>query len=57
MTRWIKGTMLCDLVPKHHRRLLEFANACGALTASVKGAIHKAPGKQHVQNLLSAKHR
>ncbi|ATH93777.1 fructokinase [Bacillus glycinifermentans] len=44
---------LCERVRKHHRRLLEFANASGALTASVKGAIHGAPGRQHVLNLIS----
>lgn len=44
---------LCAKVSENHRQLLEFANASGALTASVKGAIQAAPGKQHVLNLIS----
>ncbi|MCY8023955.1 carbohydrate kinase family protein [Bacillus sonorensis] len=48
---------LCSLIREHHRGLLTFANASGALTASVKGAIHKAPGKQHVLNFISAGRR
>ncbi|RPK21554.1 Fructokinase [Bacillus subtilis] len=35
--------------------MLTFANASGALTASVKGAIHAAPGRQHVLNFISAR--
>ncbi|MGM9924304.1 MAG: carbohydrate kinase [Bacillus sp. (in: firmicutes)] len=35
-----------------HDDILAFANASGALTASVKGAIHAAPAKKHVLNFL-----
>ncbi|MGE1115588.1 carbohydrate kinase [Priestia megaterium] len=44
---------LCQTVSEHHQQLLTFANASGALTASVKGAIQAAPGKQHVLNFIS----
>ncbi|MBY8911481.1 carbohydrate kinase [Bacillus sp. YC2] len=51
----ISKETLCEQISKHHRRLLTFANASGALTASVKGAIHAAPGKQHVLNFISSR--
>lgn len=35
--------------------ILAFANASGALTASVKGAIHAAPAKKHVLNFLNTR--
>lgn len=35
--------------------ILRFANASGALTASVKGAIHAAPAKKHVLNFISTR--
>lgn len=44
---------LCQKVSEHHQQLLTFANASGALTASVKGAIHAAPGKQHIMNFIA----
>jgi fructokinase len=44
---------LCQKVSENHQRILTFANASGALTASVKGAIHAAPGKRHVLNFIS----
>ncbi|AKL84551.1 hypothetical protein D068_cds18510 [Bacillus atrophaeus UCMB-5137] len=55
MSIGIAKQTLCEQVSKHHRRLLTIANASGALTASVKGAIHAAPGKQHVVNFISAR--
>ncbi|MFT8322803.1 MAG: carbohydrate kinase [Bacillus sp. (in: firmicutes)] len=44
---------LCQKVSEHHQQLLTFANASGALTASVKGAIQAAPGKQHILNFIA----
>lgn len=49
----ISNDNLCQTVSKNHQRLLTFANASGALTASVKGAIQAAPGKRHVLNFIS----
>jgi len=43
---------LCEKISKNHERILTFANASGALTASVKGAIHAAPAKKHVLNFI-----
>jgi len=48
----ISSENLCQKVSEHHQQLLTFANASGALTASVKGAIHAAPGKQHIVNFI-----
>jgi fructokinase len=45
---------LCQKISENHKRILTFANASGALTASVKGAIHAAPAKEHVLNFISA---
>ncbi|MGE6376416.1 PfkB family carbohydrate kinase [Peribacillus muralis] len=45
---------LCKRIREHHQPLLTFANASGALTASVKGAIQEAPGKRHVLTLIAA---
>ena len=42
-------------VSEKHRKILTFANASGALTASVKGAIHAAPAKQHVLNFIATR--
>ena len=50
---WHIEDNLCQTVSEHHQRLLTFANASGALTASVKGAIQAAPGKRHVLNFIS----
>lgn len=44
---------LCEKICENYQRILAFANASGALTASVKGAIHAAPSKQHVLNFIS----
>ncbi|GKU82139.1 carbohydrate kinase [Niallia sp. NCCP-28] len=44
---------LCDKIRENHERILTFANASGALTASVKGAIHAAPAKRHVLNFIA----
>lgn len=38
-----------------HQEILEFANASGALTASVKGAIPAIPAKKHILNFLSTR--
>lgn len=44
---------LCKKISDNHKRILTFANASGALTASVKGAIHAAPAKHHILNFIS----
>ncbi|WP_299093950.1 carbohydrate kinase [uncultured Metabacillus sp.] len=44
---------LCFQISQNHERILTFANASGALTASVKGAIHAAPAKRHILNFIS----
>ncbi|MEH7294178.1 carbohydrate kinase [Priestia megaterium] len=49
----ISSDNICQKVSEHHQQLLTFANASGALTASVKGAIHAAPGKQHIMNFIA----
>lgn len=41
-----------QILAEKHEDILAFANASGALTASVKGAIHAAPAKKHVLNFL-----
>ena len=41
-----------SILHDHQEDILAFANASGALTASVKGAIHAAPAKKHVLNFL-----
>jgi fructokinase len=46
---------LYQKISENHERILTFANASGALTASVKGAIHAAPGKPHILNFISTK--
>ncbi|KKI89322.1 fructokinase [Bacillus sp. SA1-12] len=46
---------LCQKISENHERILTFANASGALTASVKGAIHAAPAKRHIENFISAR--
>ncbi|QED49852.1 carbohydrate kinase family protein [Cytobacillus dafuensis] len=45
---------LCQKIKENHQRLLTFANASGALTATVKGAIQAAPGKDEVLKLIAA---
>jgi fructokinase len=40
---------------EYHKEILDFANASGALTASVKGAIHSTPAKKHILNFLSTR--
>ncbi|MED4226974.1 carbohydrate kinase [Neobacillus cucumis] len=40
-------------ISENYERILTFANASGALTASVKGAIHAAPAKRHVLDFIS----
>ncbi|MCP3764937.1 carbohydrate kinase [Domibacillus sp. A3M-37] len=49
----VNSGQLISTISEHHEKLLAFANASGALTASVKGAIHAAPAKKHVINLIS----
>ncbi|WP_019243321.1 MULTISPECIES: carbohydrate kinase family protein [Bacillus] len=44
-----------QILMEKHEDILAFANASGALTASVKGAIHAAPAKKHVLNFLSTR--
>lgn len=44
---------LSKKISENHERILTFANASGALTASVKGAIHAAPAKRHVLNFIA----
>ncbi|MEQ2528914.1 carbohydrate kinase [Bacillaceae bacterium CLA-AA-H227] len=41
-------------INENHQRFLSFANACGALTATTKGAIQATPGKQYVLNFISS---
>jgi fructokinase len=48
----ISVTNICQKINQNHQQILTFANASGALTASVKGAIHAAPAKQHVLNFI-----
>lgn len=43
---------LVSKIRDNHEQLLTFANASGALTASVKGAIQSAPAKNHVLNFI-----
>ncbi|MCM3789762.1 carbohydrate kinase [Domibacillus indicus] len=45
---------LVETINTHHTSLLSFANASGALAASVKGAICAAIGKKDVLNLAAA---
>jgi fructokinase len=51
----VKVTNLDLVLSKYHKEILEFANASGALTASVKGAIHSTPAKKHILNFLSTR--
>jgi fructokinase len=48
---------LCEKISENHQRILAFANASGALTASVKGAIHAAPAKHHVLDFISTQRK
>lgn len=47
----VDSGQLISTISEHHETLLAFANASGALTTSVKGAIHAAPGKKQVLEL------
>lgn len=49
----VKSGQLILTISEHHETLLAFANASGALTTSVKGAIHAAPGKKQVLELAA----
>ena len=49
----VDSGQLISTISEHHETLLAFANASGALTTSVKGAIHAAPGKKHVLELAA----
>ena len=40
---------------KHHEALLSFANACGALTTTGKGAIHSLPTYEQIEGLINQK--
>jgi fructokinase len=51
----ITSENLVEQVRAHHEELLTFANASGALTASVKGAIQSAPGKEHVLRFIETR--
>ncbi|WP_042352850.1 carbohydrate kinase family protein [Bacillus massiliigorillae] len=44
-----------QILADKHDDILTFANASGALTASVKGAIHAAPAKKHVLNFIQTR--
>jgi fructokinase len=44
-------------VSENDQQLLKCANASGALTASVKGAIHAVTGKQHVLNFINTQRK
>lgn len=48
---------LCQKITENHERILTFANASGALTATVKGAIHAAPARNHILNFISTQRR
>lgn len=54
----IENGVTSDLVPFlsiHHKDILEFANASGALTASIQGAIPALPDKSQIQQFLRTK--
>lgn len=44
---------LMSAIRAHYENLLAFANASGALTTSVKGAIHAGPGKEQIMDFIS----
>lgn len=48
---------LCEKIHEYHQQILAFANASGALTASVKGAIQAAPSRRHVMNFINTQVR
>jgi fructokinase len=48
----VQVASLAQFLNVYHKEILEFANASGALTASVKGAI---PAKKHILNFLSTR--
>lgn len=47
---------LMSTISEHYENLLAFANASGALTTSVKGAIHAAPGKEQLTDFMLRHH-
>lgn len=49
----VNSGQLISTISEHYEKLLAFANASGALTASVKGAIHAAPDKTQMLNLAA----
>ncbi|MFJ7977369.1 carbohydrate kinase [Peribacillus sp. NPDC096379] len=49
----ISNENLCQKISENYKRLLTFANASGALTATVKGAIQAAPEKTDVLHFIS----
>jgi fructokinase len=51
----VQVSNLDQVLNEYHKEILEFANASGALTASVKGAIHATPAKKHILNFLSTR--
>lgn len=51
----VQVTNLVQLLNVHHKEILEFSNASGALTASVKGAIPAIPAKKHILTFLSTR--
>jgi fructokinase len=51
----VSAENLSEKIREHHRQILTFANASGALTASVKGAIQEAPSRGHVLNFIEMK--
>jgi fructokinase len=51
----VQVASLAQFLNAYHKEILEFANASGALTASVKGAIPAIPAKKHILNFLSTR--
>ena len=48
---------LCQKVSENLQRLMKFANASGALTAFVKGAIQAVTGEQHILNFINTQRK
>ncbi|MGM9987797.1 MAG: carbohydrate kinase [Bacillaceae bacterium] len=55
MEQGVTVATLKEIVDRKYDDILTFSNASGALTASVKGAIHQAPGKAHVLTFIEAR--
>ncbi|MGM0923319.1 MAG: carbohydrate kinase family protein [Bacillota bacterium] len=51
----VQVASLAQFLNAYHKEILEFANASGALTASVKGAIPAIPAKKHILTFLSTR--